>query len=363
VSEDIKVGIAGFGLAGRVFHAPFVSAVPGLQLSTIFQRSGDTPQAAYPGAHIVRSLQDLLNSDVSLIVVATPNATHFEFAKAALQAGKHVVVDKPVTGTSEEAAELDTLARSMGLLFAPFHNRRWDGDFLTLKKLIAEGTLGRVASLESHFDRFRPVQRQGTWKEQAGDTHSLLMDLGPHLIDQALALFGRPDSVWGSSRADRDVTEIQDAFDIALRYTVEQKPLTVWLRSTMLAADPSSRFLVHGTKGSFRKLGVDPQEPAIVSGAKVPPMADESWLHESESAWGTLTIAPNPAEPAKLERTQVETLRGDYRNFYANVRDAVRGNSPLAVTGQDAVRTLRVIEMVLESSRTGASLKPEAATW
>ncbi|ADV82971.1 Gfo/Idh/MocA family oxidoreductase [Terriglobus saanensis] len=363
MSQDIKVGVAGFGLAGRVFHAPFVSAVPGLELSVLFQRSGDTAQAAYPSTRIVRSLEDLLASDIGLVVVATPNATHFEFAKAALQAGKHVVVDKPVTATSDEAAELTALALSKELVFAPFHNRRWDGDFLTVKKLIAEGTLGRVSSFESHFDRFRPVQRQGTWKEQAGDMHSLLMDLGPHLIDQALALFGKPDSVWGSSRSDRDVTAIQDAFDISLRYTVESKPLTVWLRSTMLAADPSPRLLVHGTKGSFKKLGVDPQEPAIVAGAKVPPMEDPSWLQEAESAWGTLTLAPNPAEPAKLERTQVKTERGDYRGFYANVRDAVLGAASLAVTGQDAVRALRIIEMVLESSRTGASIKPEAATW
>jgi len=363
VSQDIKVGIAGFGLAGKVFHAPFVSAVPGLRLSMVFQRSGDTAQAAYRSAHIVRSLEELLSSDIDLVVVATPNATHFEFAKAALLAGKHVVVDKPVTGTSAEAAELSALALSRGLIFAPFHNRRWDGDFLTVKKLIDGESLGRVSSLESHFDRFRPVQRAGTWKEEAGDTHSLLMDLGPHLIDQALALFGRPDFVWGSTRSDRDVTAIQDAFDIALRYMVNGKPLSVWLRSTMLAADPSPRFLVHGTKGSFKKIGVDPQEPAIVGGAKVPAMDDQSWLQEAESAWGTLTLAPNPAEPAKLERTQVTTERGDYRDFYANVRDAVLGVAPLAVTGQDAVRTMRIIEMVLESSRTGASIQPEAATW
>jgi len=327
------------------------------------QRSGDTALAAYPSARIVRSLEDLLSSAIDLVVVGTPNGTHFEFAKAALQAGKHVVVDKPVTATSAEAAELNALALSKGLIFAPFHNRRWDGDFLTLKKLIAGGTLGRISTLESHFDRFRPVQRAGTWKEEAGATHSLLMDLGPHLIDQALTLFGRPDSVWSSTRSDRDVTAIQDAFDIALRYTVEGKPLTVWLRSTMLAADPSPRFLVHGTKGSFKKMGVDPQEPAIVGGARVPAMEDKSWLQEAESAWGTLTLAPNPAEPAKLERTQVTTERGDYRDFYANVRDAVLGVAPLSVTGQDAVRTMRIIEMVLESSRTGASLKPEAATW
>jgi len=363
VSQNIKVGIAGFGLAGRVFHAPFVSAVPGLGLSAFFQRSGDTAQAAYPSAHIARSLEELLRSDIDLVVVATPNATHFEFAKAALLAGKHVVVDKPVTGTSAEAAELTALALSRGLIFAPFHNRRWDGDFLTVRKLIDGDSLGRVSSLESHFDRFRPVQRAGTWKEEAGDTHSLLMDLGPHLIDQALALFGRPDSVWGSSRSDRDVTAIQDAFDISLRYTVNGKPLSVWLRSTMLAADPSPRFLVHGTKGSFKKMGVDPQEPAIVAGAKVPAMEDKSWLQEAESVWGTLTLAPNPAEPAKLERTQVTTERGDYRDFYANVRDAIRGAAPLAVTGQDAVRCMRIIEMVLESSRTGASIQPEAATW
>lgn len=363
MSDIIKVGVIGFGLAGKVFHAPFVSAVPGLELTAILQRTGDTAAQSYPTARIDRTLDALLRSDIQLVVVGTPNATHFEFAKTALNAGKHVVVDKPVTATSDEARELANLASSKGLIFAPFHNRRWDGDFLTVKKLIQDGSLGRISSLESHFDRFRPLQRQGSWKEEAGDTHSLLMDLGPHLIDQALALFGRPDSIWGMTRTDRDVTAIEDAFDVILRYTRDGKNLTVMLRSTMIAADPMPRFLVHGTKGSFRKAGVDPQEPTILGGAKVPPMEDTSWLQEQENAWGTLTTAPDPAEPSKLERKQIKTERGDYRSFYANVRDAILGKAELTVTPEDAIRTLRVIELIRESSRTGNSIQPTDGDW
>lgn len=350
---DIDVVVVGFGLAGRVFHAPFVSAVPGLRLLGIVQRHGDEAGLAYPDALVMRSLEEALASEAKLIVVATPNATHYPLAKQALEAGKHVVIDKPFAGTSAQARELIDLAAAKGVLVAPFHNRRWDGDFLTLKRLLAGGELGRVVTVESHFDRFRPLQREGTWKEAGGPMNGLLFDLGPHLVDQALPLFGTPTAVTASVRTDRDTTEIEDAFDITLHYD----RLLMHCRSTMLAADPAPRYLVHGTLGSFQKVGVDPQEPALVAGMKVPSLgAPGVWLQEDEAHWGTLTIAPNPADPGNLLRRDVKTELGDYRGFYASVRDAINGVAPLAVSSEDGFRVIRLLELARVSSKEGRTV-------
>jgi predicted dehydrogenase len=191
-------------------------------------------------------------------------------AKAALEAGKHVVIDKPFAGTSAQAKELVALAAKKGLKVVPFHNRRWDGDFLTVRKLLDEDAVGRLVTFESHFDRFRPMQRANTWKESGDDANGMLMDLGPHLVDQCLALFGAPEAITASVRKDRDKTEIEDAFDITLHYKIDGHGLEAYCRASWLACDNSARFLLHGTKGSFRKYGLDPQESALVHGTKVP---------------------------------------------------------------------------------------------
>ncbi len=354
MADEIGVGIIGFGLATRVFHAPFVTAVPGLKLVAIVQRTGDEAARAYPTAKIVRSVEDLLGDKaIRLVVVATPNETHFTLAKQALEAGKHVVIDKPFAGTSAEASELLEVAARMQVLVCPFHNRRWDGDFMTVKKILAEGSLGRLVTFESHFDRYRPMVREGSWKEADGEANGLLMDLGPHLVDQCVALFGMPKTVTASVRTDRDGSQVEDAFDIRLGYD----RLLAWCRSSMLACTPSSRFLLHGTAGSFRKDGLDPQEPRIVAGAKVPPMGDAvKWLEEDESMWGTLAMAPNLAEPATLTKTTVKTVPGDYRCFYANVRDAVLGEAKLMVPSQEGFNVVRLLELARQSSREGRTV-------
>jgi predicted dehydrogenase len=355
---EIDVAVVGFGLAGRVFHCPFVSAVPGLRLAGIVQRKGDEAGSAYPETTVMRSFEEALASSAKLIVVGTPNGTHYPLAKAALSAGKHVVIDKPFAGTSEEARELIELAAAKGVLVAPFHNRRWDGDFLTLKKVLESGELGRVVTVESHFDRFRPLQREGTWKESEGSVNGLLFDLGPHLVDQGLALFGAPKALTASVRTDRDTTEIEDAFDITLHYgSKDGDKLLMHCRSSMLAADAAPRYLVHGTKGSFKKFDVDPQEPALVSGSKVPRMGTPgTWLQEEESAWGTMTIAPNPGDPGNLLRRTVKTELGDYRGFYASVRDAILGVAPLAVSSVDGYRVIRLLELARVSSKEGRTV-------
>ena len=350
---DINVAVIGFGLAGRVFHAPFVSAVPGLKLEAIVQRRGDEAAKAYPTTRILRSVEEAFaDASIQLIVVATPNETHFDLAKQALLAGKHVVIDKPFAATSAEAKELSDIAAARNLTLAPFHNRRWDGDFLTVRKVIDGGKLGRIVTYESHFDRFRPLPREATWKESGNDANGLLMDLGPHLVDQALALFGPPEAITASVRRDRDQTDIEDAFDITLHYP----RLLAHCRSTMLACDAAPRFLLHGTRGSFKKFGLDPQEPALVAGAKVPRMGEGDWLAENEADWGTLTVAPVPADPSTLVKTPIKTEFGDYRHYYANVRDAINGTAPAALTPQDGYRVIRLLELARQSSKEACTL-------
>jgi scyllo-inositol 2-dehydrogenase (NADP+) len=338
--REIGVGVVGYGLGGRVFHAPFVSAVPGLRLVSIMQRSGDAAAKKYPGVKIERTFEaTLADKAVEVVVVSTPNETHFTLAKQALEAGKHVVIDKPFSSTSEGALELGRLANENGVLAIPFHNRRWDGDFLTVKKLLKENT----------------------WKEAGNPANGMLFDLGPHLVDQVLALFGGPETIQASVRADRDTTAIEDAFDITLGYKgANGKGMLAHCRTSYLASDNAPRFLMHGTKGSFRKYGLDPQEPTLEGGARVPVMgSQEVWLKESSAKWGLLTVAPNPAEPGILVTSEVETELGDYRGFYANVRDAVLGTAPLAVTAEDGYRVIKLLEMARESSAKGCRLKVE----
>ncbi len=351
--SPIRCAVLGYGLAGKVFHCPFISAVPGLELSVIVQRSGDAAAQAYPSARILRSVDEAFaDPSIDLIVVATPSETHFDLAAQALQAGKHVVVDKPITSSSKSARALVSLSKVHSRILAPFHNRRWDGDFLTLRKLLSAGTLGRVVEIVSRFDRYRPLQRPNTWKEVASPATGLLYDLGPHLVDQALTLYGPPARITAFIRHDRDRTDIDDAFDLFLDYDMpEGRALRYSCHATMLAADPSARFLVHGTHGSFRKFGVDPQEPTLVNTDRRPPMlgSDEAWLPEPESAWGTVTLPLDLAQPTEFTHTRVPTIPGDYRLFYANVRDAILGKAPLAVPAEDGYRTLRLLDLARES--------------
>jgi len=348
----IRTAVLGYGFGGRIFHTPFVHAVAGLELTAILQRTGDTAAAAYPSARIMRSMDEVLNDPaIDLIVVTTPNDAHYEHATAALKAGKHVVVDKPLSATSAEARSLIDLAAAQGKLLAPFHNRRYDNDFQTVRKLVAEGTLGRITQVLSHYDRYRPLQRPNSWKESAGPANGNLFDLGPHLVDQAIALFGTPTAVTASVRYDRDQTDIDDAADITFEFLVDGKPVRYECHETMLAADPAPRFRVHGTFGSYTKNGLDPQERALLDGIRPPQLgSQEPWLPEPESAWGTLTLATQRAEPVQLERKPYPSVTGDYRLFYANVRDAINGTAPLAIPAEDGFRTIRLLELALQSS-------------
>lgn len=358
MSHSIRTGVVGYGLAGRVFHAPFVQAVPQLELAAIVQRSGNEAALAYPQAKCFRSFDDLLRSDVELVVIATPNDQHVSMARAALEAGKHVVVDKPLAPSVPEAEQLQDLARKEQRLLIPFHNRRWDGDFLTLQSILQKNELGAPVSLHSRFDRYRPLVREGSWKEAGGDANGILMDLGPHVIDQAFALFGEPETLTASVRRERAGTETDDAFELTLSYG----RLQVHLGATLLALEAGPRYAAHGTRGSYVKFGVDPQEPAIVGGASVPALESNTpWLPEGVSQWGTLTLAPDPAQPKQFTRVTVPTRPGDYRGFYLNVAAAILGEAAPAVTPQDAIRVARTIALARESSRRGCTLPWKAA--
>jgi scyllo-inositol 2-dehydrogenase (NADP+) len=338
---SIDVGLIGFGLAGRVFHAPMIRAVPGLRLAAILERRGDEAQRRYPDVRLVRTIGEMLAIEgIRLIVVATPNTSHYDIAAQCLQAGRDVVVDKPFATNYAEAAELMRIAKLSGRLLTVFHNRRWDGDFRTVRKLIKNRMLGdRIVLFESHFERFRPHLRPGAWRESADPGSGILFDLGPHLIDQALVLFGPPLTVTADARSEREGAAADDAFDVVLHYP----HLRAVLRSTMLACEPGPRFIVHGSQGSYVKYGLDPQEDALVRGET--PM-DDQWGLEPEEHWGTLTLSKNGA----ITRTKITTEAGDYRQYYENVRDAIASGAPLDVTPEQALTVMRLLELARKSS-------------
>jgi predicted dehydrogenase len=347
MSEPIRVGVVGFGLAGRIFHTAVLESTPGLELAYVVERTGDEAAKEYPSIKIARSVDELLRDvGIQLVVIATPSYSHYELAKQCLREQRHVVVDKPFTLKSEEAAELIRMARERKLLLAPFQNRRWDGDFQTVQEVIAGGELGRLVCYESHFDRFRPQPRRDVWRESGGTGSGILFDLGPHLIDQALALFGAPGNIFADVRIDRENGAADDAFDIRLEYSTEHR-LTVLLRATLTACIPGPRFLLHGTHGSFVKWGLDPQEDQLKAGMK--PDAP-GFGEEPESAWGELKLSDKGTR-------RVPTRRGEYRRFYENVRDTLLGKTELVVTPEQAWRTTRLIELARESSGQGRRVK------
>jgi predicted dehydrogenase len=291
-------------------------------------------------------MPDLLSrNDLSLIVVTTPPSTHYELAQQCLDAGKHVVMDKPFTPASAQALRLMALARSRKVLLSAFQNRRWDGDFLTLKKLIEDDALGRVVSLESRFERYQPGLRPKEWQEKNLPGNGIVHDLGAHLADQALVLFGTPQTVTGDIRYDRDRTAVNDGFAIHLEYP----RLRVSLYASLLAAAPGPRFVAHGTAASYVKYGLDPQEPALKAGAKV---GGPGWGEEPESAWGKLTTV----EDGKPQERSIRTLAGDYRGYYESVRNAILGKTSLAVPGSQGWRVVRLLELAIESGERRKSL-------
>jgi len=319
----VRTLIIGRGLGGSVFHAPLIRAVPALELVGIVGAT-DAEAAA-------------VAKDCDLVVISTPNETHFPLAKAALGAGKHVVVDKPFTVTLAEADALTALASERGRRLAVFHNRRWDGDFLTVKRLLGSGRLGAPSLFEAHWDRFRPALRDG-WKEAPEAGAGLLLDLGPHLIDQAVQLFGRPEAVTADMAAQRPGSRVDDYFAITLHYG----SMRAVLGASTLVAEPRPRFAVHGTGGSYVKFGLDPQEAELKAGVD-PREAGK------DPRDGTLTLPDGSREP-------IPTERGRYVAFYEAMAEAILGGGAVPVEPGEARETMRLIDLAARSAREGRRL-------
>jgi len=334
----LNVGLVGFGLAGQVFHAPLIQANANLRLTHILQRSGNRSTTNYPEAKQVRNLDTLLaDNSVSLVVVATPNTSHCEIATRALQARKHVVVDKPFTNTTADADCLIELARKVGRVLSVFQNRRWDGDFLTVKQILDQKLVGRVAEYESRFDRFRPNLKPGAWREQDLPGSGLLFDLGSHLIDQALLLFGPPDGIYARLLRQREGAAATDSFEVHLQYP----DVRVTLKAGSLVCEPSPRFVLYGTEGSYVKYGLDPQEETLKQGGSP---AQPNWGAEAPEFWGTHTRCDG-----KVTRQKYPTLAGRYPDYYDNLYRAITGQEELAVKPEQAREVIRLIELAQQS--------------
>jgi len=349
--QTIEVGLIGYGLAGRAFHAPVIRAVPGMHLAAILQRTGNEAAEKYPDVRIVPSMDELLAiREIRLVVIATPNDTHYPLAMQCLEAGRDVVVDKPFTTTLEEAKSLVEFAKQRGRLITVYQNRRYDGDFQAIRRLVAEGTLGRIVRFETNYDRFRPQLKPGAWRETTRAGSGILFDIAPHLIDHALVLFGLPEAVTADVRIEREGAVADDAFDIMLHYP---RGMRAVLRSSILAVAQRPRFVLLGKQGSFVKLTVDPQENNLRHG-NIP--ASGPWGAEPEENWGVLT-AP---DANKFVQRRIPSANSDFRDYYANVRDTLLGKTDAAVSPEWALNVMRLLEMARESSKKRCTIPWQA---
>ncbi|QSX77865.1 oxidoreductase [Agrilutibacter solisilvae] len=337
-----RVALIGYGFAGRTFHAPLIQAVPALSLVVVASRDAARVHADLPQVDVIADpLAAIADPRVQLVVIASPNQSHAPLARAALAAGRHVVVDKPVTPTLAEACELATLARHQDRVLSVFHNRRWDSDFLAVREAIASGLIGEPVHLESRIERFRPDVR-ARWREQAGPASGLWWDLGPHLVDQALLLLGRPDSVLASLSAQRGGAVTDDWAHVLLAYGSRR----VVLHAGMLAAGAGARFVVHGTRGSLVKQGADRQEAQLMAG-----------LRPGDPRWGE---DPDPLvwhdAEGGVHRRPVP--RGDQSRFYAGLAAAVRGEGENPVSPVQMLDVMAVMEAAVDAAASGCARVP-----
>jgi len=346
MSHTLNAALVGYGFAGKTFHAPFLSTTPDLSLSWVVSRDAAKVQADLPDCR-VGSLEEVLSDDsVDLVVIATPNDTHAPLARQALLAGKHVVIDKPFALDLAEAQALVELAEKQQRLLSIFHNRRWDGDFLTVRRLLAEGALGQIAQFESHFDRYRPEVRQ-RWREAGGPGSGLWFDLGPHVLDQALQLFGQPDWLQADLAGQRPSALADDYFHVVLGYGERYGELRVVLHGSCLVSATMPRFVIHGSQGSFVKFGMDVQEDQLKQG-KRPPAAD----------WGV------DGEPGQLSRIVDGQLQqrlvvgeaGDYGAYYRGVCAAIKGEESNPVPACEALAVMALLDLARQSHLEGKRL-------
>jgi scyllo-inositol 2-dehydrogenase (NADP+) len=336
----LQVGIIGFGLSGKVFHAPFIADNPSFNLRSIVT-TGTEAGRLYPKTRILHDYQSLLDDqEIDLVVVCTPSALHAKQAILAMQSGKHVVVEKPFAMNSTEVIEMMQTAKITGKLLFPYHNRRWDGDFQTVKHIINEGFLGKVIEYESRFERYNPLIARASWRFDQAGGGGTLFDLGPHLIDQAICLFGSPQAVSCRLLNQREGSKANDSFDLTLIYP----QITVRLKAGLLIRESGPRFMVHGSLGSFIKYGADPQEDQLRKGKKP---QSRNFGVDPRKNYGLLNSAMN----GKYFRGKYETIPGDYMGFYNDVFAAIVNHKKQNVTTEDALLISRIIEAALKSQK------------
>ncbi|OUS76653.1 oxidoreductase [Paenibacillus sp. MY03] len=349
MKNQIRVGLIGYGFAGKTFHAPVITSVPGLELSKVVERRSQLSKARYPWIEVVSSVEELYSDPtIDLVVVTTPSTNHVEFTRDALLADKHVVVEKPFTATSQEAIQLIELAKERNKVLSIFHNRRWDGDFLTVKSIVQQGLLGKLSDCEFHWDGFNPVMKSDNWRDKKGPATGVFYDLGSHFIDQAVQLFGTPDTITGDIRITRDGGITDDYFDVSLGYSHNLK---VVLKSSRIVREPSPRYTLHGSKGSFVKYGIDPQEAALIAGES--PSDSKNWGKEDPENWGTIHTSIGDLHVRGL----VETQPGAYTSYYNNVCKHILGEEELAVKPEEALRTIQLIELAYKSHREQRTIR------
>ncbi|MBE8595009.1 oxidoreductase [Xenorhabdus sp. BG5] len=338
MSDFLKVGLVGYGYASKTFHAPLIAGTPNIELVAISSSDADKVKKDWSTISVVSSPEELFRDpNIDLIVIPTPNDTHYPLAQQALAAGKHVIVDKPFTITVAQAQSLKKQAEEANLLLSVFHNRRWDSGFLTVKSIIKENKLGALKYYESHFDRYRPAVRQ-RWREAAGAGSGIWYDLAPHLLDQAVQLFGKPQAITTDLGMMRPDAETADYFHAQLTYP----DLKVVLHATMLAAAESPVYTLHGMDGSYTKYGLDPQEERLKVGER-PPRAD--WGYDARDGYVTLS------QDDDLVTKVVPTIPGNYGAYYAAIRDAILFGKPNPVTASEAILIMKLIEAGEKSAK------------
>jgi scyllo-inositol 2-dehydrogenase (NADP+) len=343
----INTALLSFGMSGEVFHGPLLAAHAGFNLTHVVERTHTKATNRYPSVKVVRAVEEIWKNDsIELVVVNTPNETHYRYTEEALNAGKHVVVEKPFTVTAPEADKLIALARKKNKILTVFQNRRWDGDFLTIRKVVENQLLGKLVEAEIHYDRYRDYVEANTWKEEAKPGTGILYNLGSHMLDQVMMLFGMPKEVDARMGIQRPHGKVDDFYDIRLTYDT----LQVIVKSSYLVREPGPRYILHGVGGSFVKYGLDPQEQALKEG-KIPGTA--GWGQEPKDFWGKINTSVGTLH---LEGN-IETLPGNYPAFYQNVYEAIRENKDLAVQPEQSRDVIRLIEACAESNHQRRAIK------
>ncbi|MBI2729328.1 MAG: Gfo/Idh/MocA family oxidoreductase [Sphingobacteriales bacterium] len=342
----INTCIVGFGISGKIFHTPFLLTNPGYRWTSVVERNTNNALLVKKDIITYRSFDEAINdTKIDLIIITTPNETHFPYTRKALEAGKHVVVEKPFTITSQEALQLIEIAKTSGKILSVYQNRRYVSDYLTIKEILGDNLLGEIVEFEAHYNRYRPEAKPNAWREEEKPGSGILYDLGAHLIDQALCLFALPNFISADIRCQRPHAKTDDYFDLRLDYDFTK----VILKAGMLVREPGPRYMIHGTKGSFSKYGEDPQEAALRKGLMP---AGEEWGKESPDIYGLIHTEKN----GEIIKQKVESKPGNYGHYYSNLYNTIVNKAPLMEKPEHGFNTIRLIELAIESNKRRATI-------